>query len=131
MAEYIALLHKDDDSDYGVSFPDLPGCVTAGSSLEEARKEAVEALALHLEGLRAENLPVPEPSELDSIIADPEYADQIAVFVVAPAPPTRRVNVTFGADVLEEIDRAAAERGMTRSAYLALAAIQVGRSANG
>ncbi len=51
MRQYIALIHKDADSDYGVSLPDLPGVITAGSTLDEARDMAAEALALHLEGL--------------------------------------------------------------------------------
>ena len=50
--EYIAYLHKDSKSDFGVSFPDFPGCVSAGKTLEEARRMAEEALALHIEGLR-------------------------------------------------------------------------------
>jgi len=45
--DYIAHLHKDSKSDFGVSFPDFPGCVTAGKSLEEARRKAPEALAFH------------------------------------------------------------------------------------
>jgi predicted RNase H-like HicB family nuclease len=48
MRQYIALIHKDRDSDYGVSFPDLPGVITAGTSLDEARDMAAEALAFHL-----------------------------------------------------------------------------------
>ena len=51
MRQYIALIHKDPDSDYGVSFPDLPGCVTAGADLDDARGMAEEALALHLAGM--------------------------------------------------------------------------------
>ena len=50
--EYIAYLHKDKNSDFGVSFPDFPGCVTAGKTLEEARKLAVEALTLHMNKVR-------------------------------------------------------------------------------
>jgi predicted RNase H-like HicB family nuclease len=50
---YIALVHKTPDSDYGVSFPDLPGCVTAGVDLEDARRMAGEVLALHLAGYGA------------------------------------------------------------------------------
>src|ERR1035441_6271666 len=50
--EYIAYLHKDKNSDFGVSFPDFPGCITAGSSLDEARAMAAEALALHVAGMR-------------------------------------------------------------------------------
>lgn len=48
MAHYIALIHKDANSDYGVSFPDFPGCISAGSTLEEARRMGAEALALHI-----------------------------------------------------------------------------------
>lgn len=51
MRQYIALIHKDADSDYGVSFPDLPGVISAGGTLDEARAMAIEALAFHLEGL--------------------------------------------------------------------------------
>jgi predicted RNase H-like HicB family nuclease len=44
MRYYIAVIHKDADSDFGVSFPDLPGCITAGRTLDEARVMAAEAL---------------------------------------------------------------------------------------
>jgi predicted RNase H-like HicB family nuclease len=65
MTTYVALIHKDPDSDYGVSFPDLPGCVTAGSMLDEAITMAEEALALHMEGLLedGEDVPAPMPAE--------------------------------------------------------------------
>ncbi len=46
---YLAIVEKTADSDYGVFFPDVPGCVSAGETLEEARAFAVEALSLHLE----------------------------------------------------------------------------------
>ena len=49
MPNYIALIRKADDSDYGVEFPDLPGCITAGRDLDETFAFAREALALHLE----------------------------------------------------------------------------------
>jgi predicted RNase H-like HicB family nuclease len=62
MRYYIALIHKDADSDYGVSFPDLPGVITAVTDLDDARAMAAEALALHLEGMAADGEAVPEPS---------------------------------------------------------------------
>ena len=62
MRYYIALLHKDPKSDYGVSFPDLPGCITAGRTLDEARAMAVDALALHLQGMIEDGDAIPEPS---------------------------------------------------------------------
>jgi predicted RNase H-like HicB family nuclease len=65
--EYIAYLHKDSDSDYGVSFPDFPGCITAGKTLDEASRMAAEALALHIQGMMEDGDAVPEPSKLDNI----------------------------------------------------------------
>jgi predicted RNase H-like HicB family nuclease len=69
MRQYIALIHKDADSDFGVSFPDLPGCATAGTTLDEARDMAAEALALHLEGLAEDGAAIPEPSSLEAVMA--------------------------------------------------------------
>jgi predicted RNase H-like HicB family nuclease len=124
MRQYIALIHKERDSDFGVSFPDLPGCVTAGATLDEARTMAVEALALHLEGLEADGAPVPEPSSLEKVMADADNRDGVAILV--PAPPqvakTIRVNITLPEDVLRDIDSYAEANGYTRSGFLALAA---------
>lgn len=66
MRHYIALIHKDEGSDYGVSFPDLPGVISAGATLDEARQMAAEALALHIEGMADEGKPIPEPSSLEA-----------------------------------------------------------------
>lgn len=68
MRYYIGLIHKDGDSDFGVSFPDLPGVITAGKSLDEARAMAEEALAFHIEGLVADGEAIPEPSSLEDVI---------------------------------------------------------------
>ena len=85
MRHYIALIHKDANSDYGVSFPDLPGVISTGSTLDEARAMAAEALALHLEGLAEDGEAVPEPSTLEEIMAVAENKDGVAVLVDAPA----------------------------------------------
>jgi predicted RNase H-like HicB family nuclease len=79
--QYIALIHKDAGSDYGVSFPDIPGVVTAGKSLDDARAMAEEALALHIEGLVEDGEAIPEPSSLEAIMADPENREGAAIFV--------------------------------------------------
>ena len=84
MRPYIALIHKDRDSDYGVSFPDLPGCVTAGATLEEARALVSEALALHLEGMAEDGEAIPEPSTIDALMAERENKDAVAFLVDAP-----------------------------------------------
>ena len=70
MTTYIALLRKDPDSDFGVDFPDFPGCITAGSTLEETRRMAAEALEFHIEGMLEEGLSIPLPSALDAIMAE-------------------------------------------------------------
>ncbi len=121
---YIALIHKDADSDFGVSFPDLPGCVTAGRTVDESRDLAREALAFHLKGLAEDGDAIPEPSTLESIMSDPENRDGVAILVdvLKPAGHAVRVNVTLPADVLDQIDRHAESEGLTRSGFLARAA---------
>jgi predicted RNase H-like HicB family nuclease len=124
MRQYIALIHKDPGSDYGVSFPDLPGCVTAGVDLDEARRMAEEALALHLAGMAEDEEPIPEPSSLEAVMADRENRDAVAILVKAPPATAKavRVNMTIPEDELEQIDRFAAEQGYTRSGFLLHAA---------
>lgn len=80
---YLALLHQDfDATEIGVSFPDLPGCVTAGRTLAEARQLAEEALRGHLAAMGAAGLPMPEPSTLASVLGHPEYQDALALMLV-------------------------------------------------
>ena len=71
MRYYIGLIHKEADSDYGVSFPDFPGVVTAGTSLDDAQAMAEEALALHVDGLVEDGEALPEPSTLDAVMELP------------------------------------------------------------
>jgi predicted RNase H-like HicB family nuclease len=123
MTEYIALIHKAADSDYGVSFPDLPGCITAGATLDDARGMAEEALAFHLDGLAQDGEPIPEPSRLEAVMADPQNRDGVAILVsVETRSKAVRVNITLPEDVLREIDRHAEAQGFTRSGFLARAA---------
>ncbi len=121
MSAYIALLRKDRRSDYSVDFPDLPGCVTAGRTLDEARRFAREALALHLRGLAEDGAAIPEPSSLDAIAADPENADAVAFLVEAPVRKAKSVPVTITVteDLVEAVRRRAAELGMSQSRLFA------------
>jgi predicted RNase H-like HicB family nuclease len=124
--EYIAYLHKEKKSDFGVSFPDLPGCVTAGRTLEEARQLAAEALTLHIAGMLEDGEALPEPSTLDDLARDPAMRGAVAFLVSAEAPEkTVRVNITARESQIETIDRLARQRGMTRSAYMVQSAIRV------
>jgi predicted RNase H-like HicB family nuclease len=122
--EYIAYLHKDRDSDYGVSFPDFPGCITAGRSLDEASRMAAEALALHIQGMIEDGDPLPEPSTVDDIAADADRRGAVA-FLVSVAPPdaTVRVNITARESQIARIDALAEAAGLTRSGYMVQAAI--------
>jgi predicted RNase H-like HicB family nuclease len=124
MRQYIALIHKDAGSDYGVSFPDLPGCVTARVDLDDARRMAEEALALHLAGMTEDEEPIPGPSSLEAVMADRENHDAVAILVKAPPATAKavRVNVTIPEDELERIDKFAAGQGYTRSGFLLHAA---------
>jgi predicted RNase H-like HicB family nuclease len=117
--EYIAYLHKDQNSDYGVSFPDFPGCITAGSTLEEARSLAAEALSLHIAGMREDGDAIPEPSTLDDLKNDPAMKGAVAFLVdVAEPEKTIRFNITARESQLTEIDNRARAAKLTRSAYM-------------
>lgn len=132
MRNYIGLIHKDAESDYGVSFPDFPGVVTAGTDLDDARRMAEEALALHVEGMIEDGDAIPEPSSLDAVMADPENKDAVAILVTLKAESKKsvRLNITLPEDILKEIDAFAEAHGLTRSGFLARAAKHEMTSAN-
>ena len=121
---YIAYLHKDRTSDYGVSFPDFPGCITAGKTLDEAHRMAGEALLFHMQGMIEDGEVIPEPSTLDSLKDDPAMQGAIAFLVSVEVPEkTVRVNITARESQMEQIDRLAAKAGLTRSAYMVRASV--------
>ena len=115
---YIALIHKDKNSDFGVSFPDLPGCVTAAATFPEAQVLASEVLDFHLDGLAEEGLEIPEPRPPDQIATTDEAKGATLLAVEAHKAPRRRINITFPPGLLREVDRAADERGIARSELL-------------
>ncbi len=120
MTAYIALIRKDQGCDYGVDFPDFPGCVTAGKSLDEARRMATEALALHVEGMLEDGAALPEPSGLDAVMSAPENREGVAFLVEVATRPIRsvRINVMLPEDLVAAIDRTT----KNRSRFLAEAA---------
>ena len=124
MTTYIALLRKDPDSDFGVDFPDFPGCITAGSTLEETRKMAQEALHAHVECMVELCQRVPEPSSLDDVMADPENAEAIPFPVALPERRGKRINVdlTISEADVRKLDALAKKQGKSRSAVLTEAA---------
>jgi predicted RNase H-like HicB family nuclease len=128
MASYIAIVHKDEDSDYGVSFPDFPGCITAGSTLDEARAMAQEALEVHTDFMLKEGQELPAPMTMDAAVKEAFPEGLFATMVVSldgERSKVARVNITLPARDLARIDRYAASHGMSRSAFLVQAARQV------
>jgi predicted RNase H-like HicB family nuclease len=125
---YIALIHKDADSDYGVMIPDVPGCYSAGATLDEAIENAVEALSGHVRMLETDGETVASPRSIDQILADPTLAEERKGAIISAVPLVRdrgssaRINVSLDLGLLEAIDHAARRRRQTRSAYLASAA---------
>jgi predicted RNase H-like HicB family nuclease len=116
---YIAYLHKDKKSDYGVSFPDFPGCITAGTTLEEARRRAAEALSFHIAGMQEDGEAIPEPSTLDVLQNDPAMKGAVAFLVEATTQEkTVRINITARESQIAEIDRRATAAKLSRSAYI-------------
>lgn len=125
MANYIAIVHKESKSDFGVSFPDFSGCITAGKNIDEAKDMAQEALSLHIQGMLEDGDQLPVPSSLEDIMSDPDFTNAIAYLVVSvpdAKPRTVRVNVTVPEMTLKQIDAAAKKRGMSRSSFLVHAA---------
>ncbi|CAN2039880.1 antitoxin HicB [Candidatus Magnetomoraceae bacterium gMMP-15] len=121
MTGYIAIIHKDRDSDYGVSFPDFAGCVTAGNTIEEAKNMASEALFFHIKGMIEDGEEIPKPSTLEKIITDSVYNDAIA-FLIVPVPElkpkTVRININLFENDLYQINNIAKKRGMSQSEFL-------------
>lgn len=85
---YIALIHKEADSAYGVSFPDLPGIIAAGDTIDEAIAEASAALAFALEDWPG---PFPEARTLEVLRQDRRFLSESADAVVAAIKPTRHL----------------------------------------
>jgi predicted RNase H-like HicB family nuclease len=84
---YIALVHKDKDTSYGVSFPDLPGCISAGDTFEQAIDNASQALAGHLAIMAADGDPIPHARGLEELKQDAEFVDDSVDAVVAFVVP--------------------------------------------
>ncbi len=124
MVEYLALIRKETGTSFGVDFPDFPGCVSGGETLGEALQNAAGALAVHIEGMALDGELLPEPSDLETVMADRHNRGTVAVLV--PAPPikgqVKRINITLDEYLIEAIDRTATDQGLTRSGFIATTA---------
>ncbi|TNM66615.1 type II toxin-antitoxin system HicB family antitoxin [Aliirhizobium smilacinae] len=124
MKHYIAIVHKDKGSAFGVTFPDLPSVFSASDGEEDLIANAIEALRLW-----AEDEQLPLPSTYEQVTAREAVRAELAkgaflvrVPVIEDDARVVRANVTFEKGMLDAIDAVARERGLTRSAFLASAA---------
>lgn len=122
---YPAVIETDEVGGFGVFFPDLPGCVSAGDSEQEAAENAAEALLLHLQGMIEDNEPIPAPSRLDQVAHDVDVQEVGRILVPVGSFRLERINVSLNGLLLARIDQAAAHRGQNRSEFLAEAAKRV------
>jgi predicted RNase H-like HicB family nuclease len=124
MQQYIALLHKRRGRGYGVSFPDFPGCTAIGDDLEDALRQAAQALAFHVDGMRADGQKVRKPRTLEQVQEDGEdwieWEGAIVTMVPLLPPEGRslRVQITIDERLLSKIDAVS----KNRSAFLSDAA---------
>lgn len=120
---YPVVIHKDSDSDYGVTVPDLPGCFSAGETMDDALAQAVEAIECHLEGLLLDNEPLPTPQAIERHQQNPDYADGVWALVTVDlskiSGKSRRVNITLPERLLTIMDQYVVQRGETRSGLIA------------
>ncbi len=125
---YPVVLHKDPNSDYGVTVPDLPGCFSAGETIDVALAEVVEAIECHIEGLLIDGEPVPSPTSIEMHRDDPNYAKGVWALVTIDlsklSSETTQVDVTVPERLLALVDQYAARQGETRSGVMAQATLE-------
>lgn len=125
---YPVVIHKDPASDYGVTVPDLPGCFSAGDTLDEALLEVVEAIECHLEGLLGDGESVPTPQSIEHHQNNPDYAGGVwavvAIDLAKLSGKSKRVNVTLPERVLTLMDKYASENGESRSGLITRATLE-------
>lgn len=116
------VIHKDAESCYSVTIPDMPGCFSAGESLQEAVGNIQQAAECHY----FEEPDLPVPSDLERWLKDPDYRDGIWVLVDVDLSrllvKAKRVNITLPENLLSRIDRYVSAHHLTRSGLLAQAA---------
>jgi predicted RNase H-like HicB family nuclease len=125
---YVAIVDGSPGA-YGVVVPDLPGCTSAGPTIDEALRNAVEAVTLWVEDARAGGEKIPKARPAEKLRRDAEVDAALAqggalayVPLVLDAARPVKANLSLDVGLLNAIDEAAERRGLTRSAFLASAA---------
>ena len=130
----IAIETGTDSTAWGVVVPDLPGCFSAGDSMEEAMVQAEDAVTAWLEAALDAGQDIPKPSSIDAMrAAHPELVGWLwALVKVDPAmldDTLERVNISLPRRVLHRLDALARSAGETRSGFIARMAIEGRESA--
>lgn len=126
----IAIEPGDDQHAYGVIVPDIPGCFSAGDTLDEAMKNAHEAIDGHLSLLAEDDQAIPMASTVQAHMADPEYAGFIwavvDVDITQYLGKATKLNVTLPASLIRRIDDFVATHPeyKSRSGFLAKTALE-------
>lgn len=114
---------------FGVIVPDLPGCFSAGDTLDEAFAMAAEAIDGHVEIMLEDGARLPAPIAASVHMANPEYAGMAWGYVDVPVErylgPAQKINITVPANTLRRIDEYARRHGLSRSGFLVDAASRV------
>ena len=115
--EYIAVIYKEKDSDYGAVFPDFLGCITSGKTLEEAKDMAKEALQFHIDGMLEDKEDLPVALSLDDI--QKKYPDSEAFLIISAQVPmvAKRINITVDEKLLRKLDKYLEDHGNNRSSF--------------
>ncbi len=128
MARYMAMVEGKPGS-FGLIFPDLPGCVAMGKSIDEVVQLGTEALSEWIADVTADGLRVPKARTTEQLLKDPEVQGDLAtgsIFVSIPlvldTGRSARANISIDSGLLTAIDEAAQRNGVTRSSFLAAAA---------
>lgn len=85
MSPYVAIVHRKPGTGYSVSFPDVPGCVSGGETVDEAMRAAATALSGHLEGLRKARKAVPVARDFAAVITSTDSKGALAYILIQAA----------------------------------------------
>jgi predicted RNase H-like HicB family nuclease len=120
---YPAVLERGPKGTFGAWFPDFPGCVAGGRSQADTIERAETKLAQAVDAVAEHDRPLPQPTPIEAIVL-PKGCEFVAYFIVGvdPPDPSERVNVYLPKSLLRQVDRRAADLGMSRSSFFGLAA---------
>ena len=125
---YPIVIHKDAETSYGVTVPDLPGCFSAGDTIQEAMKNAVEAIECHVEGILLDEENLPTAKSIDHYAHLEDYQGGtwalVEVDLSKLGGKTERINISMPERILRKIDCFATSSHKTRSKFLAEAALE-------